>query len=60
FVDTTMKTAMARNSARTTRNLHDKVVKRNWKSVQKNKNAYKVSLESNKVNDSPYKVLELD
>jgi hypothetical protein len=27
---------------------------------KKNKNAYKVSLESNKVNESPYKVLELD
>ena len=27
---------------------------------KKNKNAYKVSLESNKVNESPYQVLELD
>ena len=47
FVDTTMKTAMARNSARTNRNLHDKVVKRNWKSVQKNKSAYKSLFGSN-------------
>ena len=47
FVDTTMKTAMARNSARTNRNLHDKVVKRNWKSVQKNKDAYKSLFGSN-------------
>lgn len=41
FVDTTMKTAMARNSARDTRVLLDKVVKRTWKGVQKNKKAYK-------------------
>jgi predicted kinase len=41
FVDTTMKTAMERNSARDERRLLDKIVKRSWKSVQKNKKAYK-------------------
>ena len=47
FVDTTMKTAMARNSARDTRVLLDKVVKRTWKSVQQNKKAYKDLFGSN-------------
>ena len=41
FVDTTMKTAMERNSARDERRLLDKIVKRSWKSVQQNKKAYK-------------------
>ena len=27
---------------------------------KKNKNAYRVTLESNKVNEDPYKVMELD
>lgn len=47
FVDTTMKTAMARNSARDTRVLLDKVVKRTWKGVQQNKDAYKSLFGSN-------------
>ena len=47
FVDTTMKTAMARNSARDTRVLLDKVVKRTWKGVQQNKKAYKDLFGSN-------------
>ena len=47
FVDTTMKTALARNAARDTRVLLDKVVKRTWKGVQQNKKAYKDLFGSN-------------
>ena len=47
FVDTTMKTAKERNSNRNTRRLLDKIVERNWKSVQANKDAYKQLFGSN-------------
>ena len=47
FVDTTMKTALARNAARTTRVLQNGVVKRTWKGVQKNKKDYKNLFGSN-------------
>lgn len=47
FVDTTLQTALDRNSKRTDRSLLDKVVERTWQKVQDNLKTYKSAFKSN-------------
>ena len=47
FVDTTLQTALDRNSKRKDRSLLDKVVERTWQKVQDNLKTYKSAFKSN-------------
>ena len=47
FVHTTLETALARNKARKSRSLLDKVVERTWNKVQDNLDIYKKAFKGN-------------
>ena len=47
FVHTTLETALARNKARKSRSLLDKVVERTWDKVQKNLEIYRNAFKGN-------------